>query len=463
VTVTQWVMGVATVTATYVRRGKRFRVLIRPAAGPRISRSVRTEADAIALVRHFNRLGLAGVDLAKALRKGRLAKVAEAKSYPGIREALPAFLDEMLDIGEIRKSTAKSYKNRLAVWAYPSIGATAWNDVTREQIGEVLVKLRAAGRSTACLEQIRCPLTRFYQWQRNAKGYKGPNPAADLKFFLGRQPSKRARKRDLQWFRQEEARRLLVACRALKPRWFAFLLVSFGGGLRWGEATALTRPDIDWQRGRIHVQRTWSESGGRVERCKDGEDRWVTVPASTLAALRAHSEAMGLEATLNDWTPEQRQLVFPNSAGRITRYGAFLELVWQPLLRNAALPYRKAHAMRHSYATWLLEAGADIRWVRDQMGHASIGETEGTYGHLVREHHERDVDALEVAFRAAMAPDDDGGTGESLDSRRPAASHCVPPAAGQSLSADQSDEESMVEGKGFEPSTSALRTPRSPN
>jgi hypothetical protein len=67
----------------------------------------------------------------------------------------------------------------------------------------------------------------------NAKGYKGPNPAADLKFFVGRQPSQRSRKRDLQWFRQDEARGLLRACRALKPRWFAFLLVSFGGGLRW--------------------------------------------------------------------------------------------------------------------------------------------------------------------------------------------------------------------------------------
>jgi len=46
-----------------------------------------------------------------------------------------------------------------------------------------------------------------------------------------------------------------------------------------------------------------------------------------MAALRAHGEAMDLEATLNAWTPEQRQLLFPNSAGRITRDGAFLELV----------------------------------------------------------------------------------------------------------------------------------------
>src|SRR2546425_3971477 len=123
-------MGVATVTATDVRRGKRFRVLIRPAGGNRISRSVKTEADAIALLRHLNRLGLAGVDLAKALRKTKLARVSEATSYPPIREVLPSFLG----IGEIRRSTAKGYKNRLAVWAYPSIGDTAWSDVTREQI-----------------------------------------------------------------------------------------------------------------------------------------------------------------------------------------------------------------------------------------------------------------------------------------------------------------------------------------
>jgi hypothetical protein len=33
-------------------------------------------------------------------------------------------------------------------------------------------------------------------------------------------------------------------------------------------------------------------------------------------------------------------------------------------------------------ATWMLEAGADLRWVKDQLGHALIEETEGTYRHL---------------------------------------------------------------------------------
>jgi integrase len=99
---------------------------------------------------------------------------------------------------------------------------------------------------------------------------------------------------------------------------FSLRTLSFGGGLRWGETTALIRPDIDWSRGRLHVQRAWSESGGRVERCKDGEDRWVTLSASTVAALRAHCGAMELEAALTEWTPDQRQLVLPNTAGGIT-------------------------------------------------------------------------------------------------------------------------------------------------
>jgi len=85
-------------------------------------------------------------------------------------------------------------------------------------------------------------------------------------------------------------------------------------------------------------------------------------------------------------------LVFPNNVGRVTRYGTFLELVWQPLLKAAKLAYRKPHAMRHSYATWMLEEGADLRFVKDQMGHASIEETEGTYGHLELERHEQRVD-----------------------------------------------------------------------
>ena len=61
-------------------------------------------------------------------------------------------------------------------------------------------------------------------------------------------------------------------------------------------------------------------------------------------------------------------------------------------VHDGQLPFRKLHTMRHSYATWMLEEGADLRYVKDQMGHSSIDETEGTYSHLEVERHEQRVD-----------------------------------------------------------------------
>jgi len=44
--------------------------------------------------------------------------------------------------------------------------------------------------------------------------------------------------------------------------------------------------EVDWEKGWIYVQRTWSDKGRRVEPCKDGEMRKVMVPAAIFDALR---------------------------------------------------------------------------------------------------------------------------------------------------------------------------------
>ena len=221
-------LGAATITATYVKHGRKWRVLIRPAGGPRVTRVVTTEQDAKDLVRHFNRLGMAGVNLGQAIADARADRV---HIYPPIRAVLPAFMDEQVALRNLRESTARAYKNRLATWAYPHIGDVPWNVLGREQIGAVLLAIRKAGKSAASVEQVRCPLSRFYQWQVNVHRYDGPNPAANLKFFLGKQPSKKRRRRDLQWFRPEEAQ--------ASPRGLSDAQAALGGvpdGVLWRRA-----------------------------------------------------------------------------------------------------------------------------------------------------------------------------------------------------------------------------------
>jgi integrase len=295
-----------------------------------------------------------------------------------------------------------AYRSRLATWVYAHalpdgrlLGDLAVNHVTREQLGAVIRRVREAGRSMAIVEGIRNPLRGYYADAIETKALPGPNPAADLKHFIGKQANRKARRGTAVYFAQEEAPQLMATARGLFPRWAPFILTGLLAGLRWGESAALYTSDIDWKRGRIHVQRTWSDKAARIEAPKDHEGRHVKVSPALLDALRGHVEAMRLEGQVKGWSVEQRQLVFPTAAGRIIGYPQFLENVWQPLLAKAGLPYRKYHSTRHTFATWLLEDHADLRWVQQQLGHATIAQTADTYGHVQPDRHESAVNALD--------------------------------------------------------------------
>ena len=230
---------------------------------------------------------------------------------------------------------------------------------------------------------------------------KGTKPETNIRnltaghHFVGKRAHRKARERTAVFFAQEEGPQLVATARALFPRWHVFILTGLLGGLRWGELAALRVSDIDFRRGRIGVARTWSDKAGRIEAPKDHEGRFVKASPALLTALRAQLEAVALEGQVQDWSVEQRALVFPNKAGRIMQYSSFLEDVWQPLLAKAGLPYRKYHSTRHSFATWLLSDGADLRWVQQQLGHASIAQTADTYGHVQPDRHEAAVNALD--------------------------------------------------------------------
>jgi integrase len=217
-------------------------------------------------------------------------------------------------------------------------------------------------------------------------------PAADLKYFIGK--SRRPVRTATAYFTQAEGKLLLDAATALQPRWAPFIMTSLMAGLRWGEVAGLYHTDIDWQRSRVHVQRTIS-GRTRLAPPKDSDGRFVKLSPALLVALRQHIENMALEGSVKNWTPEQRLLVFPNPEGRLLAYMTFMKHVWRPVLRRAGLVYRKYHATRHSFATWMLEAGADLRWLQAQLGHSSITMTIDVYGHLQADRHEHVVAALD--------------------------------------------------------------------
>src|SRR5207302_811822 len=199
---------------------------------------------------------------------------------PRLRDALPQWIDRLERSGEIRGGTPKAYRSRLATWVYPHqlpggrlLGDLPVDQVTREMLGAVIWRVKEAGRSLAIIEGIRNPLRTYYESLIETKALLGPNPAADLRYFIGRGIHRKTR--SAAFFAQEEGPALVATAKALFPRWHPFVLTGLLAGPRWGESAALYKSDIDWTRGRLHVQRTFSEEGNSIQSCKDGDDRWV--------------------------------------------------------------------------------------------------------------------------------------------------------------------------------------------
>ena len=158
-----------------------------------------------------------------------------------------------------------------------------------------------------------------------------------------------------------EIARVLAA--TTSPKYRAIFLLAYGAGLRVGEITTLEASDIDSRRMLL-----------RVRRGKTGQ-RYVMLSPRVLAALRQYWKA---------YRPPGPAL-FPGYAHQragtqLTRESIHRVLV--KAVRRAGIQKRVSpHTLRHSFATHLLDTGADVRTVQLMLGHARL-ETTATYLHL---------------------------------------------------------------------------------
>ena len=162
----------------------------------------------------------------------------------------------------------------------------------------------------------------------------------------------------------EEVTRLLdvagVGEGAAALRDTALLEVLYGLGARISEAVGLDLDDLELAEGVVRL------------RGKGDKQRLVPLGAYAAAAINAYVVRARPEfAARGRGTPA----IFLNQrGGRLTRQGAWGILA--ATAQRAALPGVSPHTLRHSFATHLLEGGADIRVVQELLGHASVTTTQ---------------------------------------------------------------------------------------
>jgi integrase/recombinase XerD len=231
---------------------------------------------------------------------------------------------------------------------------------TLEELERYVAELRARGLAPSTIARRAAAIRSFFR-QQALLGRLKENPAAALELPRRRRPLPRT-------LSPGEAERLLEASagtspRALRDRALAELL--YGAGLRVSEAVGLERGSVDLE--------------NRVVRALGKGDRERIVPIGREAA-------QALRRYLAHGRPHldrrHRQELFLNAqGGALTRAGAFLIL--RQLAAKAGLEPERVHPhlLRHSFATHLLEGGADLRSVQEMLGHADLATTE-LYTHV---------------------------------------------------------------------------------
>ena len=229
-----------------------------------------------------------------------------------------------------------------------------------EELERYLAQQRADGLAPATIARRTAAARSFFR-HLQLIGTRADNPAAELAL-----PRRARRLPDT--LSAGEAERLIDAAAGVSPRALrdrALVELLYGAGLRVSEAVGLDRGGVDLE--------------GRLVRVlgKGGKERIVPVGRQAVEALRRYL-ARGRPYLDRRHRPE---LFLNAKGGPLTRAGAFLIL--RRLAESAGLDPARVHPhlLRHSFATHLLEGGADLRSVQEMLGHADLGTTE-LYTHV---------------------------------------------------------------------------------
>jgi site-specific recombinase XerD len=278
--------------------------------------------------------------------------------------AIDGWLDELRRGRRLSPRTVDAYACDLGDYAkFAGLHRLqAWDEVTTTFADGYFATLERRRLSTATLARRRSALRGFHAFLGRV-GHTTHDPVALL-------PPPRRERRLPHALALADIEALLAHPEGEEPlalRDRAMLELAYAGGLRVSELVGLTRDAVDLK--------------GRTLTVTGKGDKQRLVPFGRAAA---HALASWLERGRPPLARDARhERVFVNARG-----GALSRMGWWKVLqkhaRGAGVQARvHPHALRHSFATHLLEGGADLRVVQELLGHANVSTT-AIYTHLDR-------------------------------------------------------------------------------
>ncbi|MET9121632.1 site-specific integrase [Streptomyces sp. NPDC004528] len=307
----------------------------------------------------------------------------------------------------IDPSTFVSTETRVRLHVLPHLGSRSLDSLRPVHIREWLRKLEDGGLSPAYQRVIFANLNAMLAAAVDDRLIPH-NPC--------RSPSVKAPKLESRRIAPWARERVLAVRSELPDRYRVMVDLAGGCGMRQGEVFGLAVEDVDFVEGVVHIVRQVKLIAGRQVFAlpKGGKARTVPLPESVARVLEAHIEQYPPAAVTLSWRtidgpPVSASVLFRNGEGRAVNRYVFNEKAWRPALDKASVPRGRVngmHALRHFYASVLLDAGESIKALSEYLGHHDPGFTLRTYTHLMPSSEKRTREAVNRAFEDGPEADD---------------------------------------------------------
>ena len=243
-----------------------------------------------------------------------------------------------------------------------------------------------------CIHTVRLLLNKAVKWKMLSKS---PYSLDSIK--VSRVSSKM-----LWWDKRSYIEKFLVEAKR-RSRYYAAFLLAIETGMRLGEVVGLSKQDVDFENGRIHVWRQWSDVYRKYGSCKNGLDRWVDFnPRGELAdALRKSMLKSG-----------DKEMIFVTATGKRVTNRALASRYFKHICRQAKVPEISFHGMRHTFASWYMIEVDEIWALKSILGHSDIRTTQ-RYAHH-SQGSKRKVLEFSQKFSPHFPPAGDSGKAKSV-------------------------------------------------
>lgn len=267
----------------------------------------------------------------------------------------------------IKRKTHDTYRSLLDSRILPTFGDVRIGSIDRPMVSDWIRAMTSEGLSPSRIRQAHQCLAAILEMAVD-DAVIGRNPARRVELPRIGQPEHR-------FLTESQVDRLADSMPDHQHRTIVYLLAY--RGLRWGEMAALRRQRVDVLGHRLDIAEAVTEISGELVfgAPKTHQSRTVHLPRF-VAELLGHHFA--------DVAPAPEAFVFTAPRGGPLRYGNVRRTVWNPArsLAGSDLEAITPHDLRHTCASLMRAAGADVKAIQQQLGHRNATVTLNTYTHL---------------------------------------------------------------------------------